>query len=68
MSCCREGFNLFDKDQRDNFFSKKYKPWGLMFIDTFMPLVCKVIGHKPYNAALFNEKEEIACKRCSRWL
>ncbi len=68
MGACREGFNLLNKFQRANFFSKKHKPWALMFHDTFWPLVCRVIGHKPYRPDKILEPKEWACKRCHTFL
>jgi hypothetical protein len=39
----------------------------LMFEDTFLPLWCKIVGHKKYIPDNNNPKE-IACKRCHMWV
>jgi hypothetical protein len=36
--------------------------------DTFMPYVCKIKGHKPYQTDKENEPNEWACKRCHRYI
>jgi hypothetical protein len=68
MGACREGFNLFNKYQRANFWAKKNKPWRLMLGDTLMPLICMVRGHDPYRPDKIIEPREWACKRCHKWL
>lgn len=68
MGACREGFNLFNKIQRQNFFRRKNKPWRLMFEDTFYPLICRLRGHAPYRPDKINDPRQWACKRCHQWL
>lgn len=68
MGACREGFNLFNKYQRANFWSKKNRPWRLMMSDTLLALTCKILRHKPYRPDKINDPREWACKRCHTWL
>ena len=69
MGAAREGFDLTNKFGRMNWNKRtwKQKPWRLMFEDTFMRFVCKVVGHDEYNAGDSGEVE-MACKRCHKWL
>ena len=69
MGACREGFDLTTKFGRMHWNKRSWneKPWRLMFEDTFMQFVCKVIGHNSYNAGDSGEVE-MACKRCHKWL
>lgn len=39
----------------------------LWWEDTFGPLVCWFLKHRPYNT-LANDPPEWACRRCHRWL
>ena len=38
----------------------------LTYDDTFMPLVCKILGHKPYQPVI--NEPEWACRRCHRFI
>ena len=40
----------------------------ITYDDTFMPLVCKLKGHKPYQPDAKYEPNEWACKRCHRYI
>jgi hypothetical protein len=69
----REGFDLFNKYQRQGFFEKfKGKPlpclhkipWKIMLSDTFIPWYCKVVGHRTYKT----DEGDTACNRCWRYV
>ena len=71
MGASRMGFNLLQKRGRENFIyvwerrHGAYKlDWQLVFEDTVMPLVCKVVGHSKY----FPDPNVPACKRCHNYL
>jgi hypothetical protein len=70
----REGYDLFTKVGREAFFRylKIGKFQGLMWEDTFMQLVCILIGHNIYNASDCHCgkdcKEEWACHRCHKYI
>lgn len=36
--------------------------------DTFMPFICKLKGHKPYQTDPFDEPNSWACNRCNRFI
>ena len=40
----------------------------LTYEDTFMPIFCKIKGHKPYQPDKVNDPDEWACKRCHRYI
>ena len=70
----REGYDLFTKvgwqnALRYNFGSNVRR---YMLTDTFMQLVCILIGHNIYNASDCHCgkdcKEEWACKRCHKYV
>ena len=70
MGACRESQNLFYHLKAKNY--KKF--WQLLkrfdkitYDDTFMPLVCKIIGHKEYVSDEWEDPVEFACKRCHRY-
>lgn len=65
----REGFDLTNKWGRYNWNKRTWnqKPWRLMFEDTFMQFVCKVIGHNEYISDPGGDGN-LACKRCHKWL
>jgi len=67
------------RETQDIFFYIKKKDFKRMFYyikhfnritydDTFMPLLCKVIGHKPYQPDAKYEPDEWACRRCHRYI
>lgn len=63
----REGFNLFSKYGRQHFQGKKLKhiPWKYVFIDTVLPQVCKLIGHRP----VYVKRDDFTyCRRCELYL
>lgn len=68
MTCaCRQSFNIFNQPKL--LFSKySWKGYNrkLMFEDSFMPIVCKIIGHNPYHPT--DCDSEIACKRCHKFI
>ena len=80
MGCSRQSLDLFalwrmskENPESKEFFRKAFwkalrNPTKLMFEDTFMHYICKIVGHKRYNSALANEKPEWACKRCHRYI
>jgi len=39
----------------------------MTYDDTFMPIICKIKGHKPYQQPNF-EPNEWGCKRCNRYI
>jgi hypothetical protein len=73
---CREGMNLFSKWGRKVFWRRfpKYIEWNLVYIDTFAPLICKILGHIPYFSEevlhdRFGRYEHLkVCKRCQHYL
>lgn len=40
----------------------------ITYEDTFMPIICKIKGHKPYQPDEKYEPDEWACKRCHRYI
>ncbi len=71
MGCSRE--------TRDLFFYIKRKHWSrswrliktfdrIAYEDTFMPLFCKIKGHKPYQTDKQYEPDSWACSRCNRYI
>jgi hypothetical protein len=79
MSTSRETCDLFwilrlarkypdnKKYYYDRFWSVIKHQRKLMFEDTFLPLWCKIVGHRKYTPDT-NEPKEIACKRCHKWV
>ena len=70
MGNCRRTQNIFFYLKRKDFksawiFIKNFDK--LSFEDSFMPIVCKIIGHKKYTPDKYCP-DEIACKRCHRFL
>lgn len=71
MGASRETQNIFFYIKR-----KQYKKtWSLIknfnritYIDTFMPIICKIKGHKPYKTEPELDSNEWACKRCHRYI
>jgi len=71
MGCGRETQNLFHYIKYKNW----NKTWKLIknfdritFDDTFMPLICKINGHKPYQPDKQYEPDSWACNRCHRYI
>lgn len=68
----REGYAVWNRHQRWNLL--RWRSWRnrwtrrLIFEDNVMPLVCAVVGHRPYNTSTIYEPPEHACARCHRWL
>lgn len=67
---CRESQNIFYHLKNKNV----KRVWYLIihfnkltYEDTFMPIFCKFIGHKPYLPDNDNPKEW-ACKRCHQYI
>jgi len=67
MGTCRETQSLFLLLKQKNY----RQVWYLLkrydkttHEDTFMPTVCKIRGHKPYQPDAKYEPDEWACKRC----
>lgn len=67
------------RETQDIFFYIKRKNYKRVFYlithfdkvtyeDTFMPIVCKIKGHKAYQPDAEHEPDEWACKRCHRWI
>lgn len=74
MGACRKGYRLYTRLGRRHFSEDfgfyRLRNWSwlrLVFEDTFMPLVCKFIGHAPYIPDR-NDPSESACRRCHSWL
>lgn len=68
--CSRESQNIFYHLKNKNV----KRVWYLIihfnkltYEDTFMPIFCKFIGHKPYLPDNDNPKEW-ACKRCHKYI
>ena len=71
MGCSRETQNLFRfiKDGNLNRFWYYLKRFNkLTYEDTFMPIVCKLVGHKKYIPEPELDPNDVACKRCHRWI
>jgi hypothetical protein len=81
MGACRENMNIFNKHSNSRRYiwlrflyrlrlKTKARPvnWRLVYEDSFMPMVCKLVGHKGYQPDPEWEPEEWACKRCHRFL
>lgn len=71
MGASRETQDLFRllkiKDyKRFWFWLKRYNK--TTHEDTWMPIICKIKGHIPYQPEPKFEPEEWACKRCHRWI
>ena len=73
MGACRQTQNLIFYIKRNNwkefwYFIKHFNK--ITFEDTFMPLICKLFGHKVIICDLIgdNSKVEYTCKRCHRYV
>lgn len=70
MSCCREGFDLFNKHGRRAFrrYFPNHVPWGLVWGDTFPQIICWIFGHDEKLATPEGcFPPEYACKRCYKF-
>ena len=59
----RQNFDLFEKYGYMNFKDKpwRYMPWKLVFMDTIIPLICRVVKHK----WIYHKKDNFTyCDRC----
>lgn len=68
MGASRQSQDIFKMLKKRNYsgawyFIKHFNK--LTYEDTFMPIVCKIKGHKPYEA---DEPNEWACKRCHTYI
>ena len=75
MGACRETQNIFYYLKNKNYKSDWYFTKSMIlkrdkttYEDTFMPIVCKIKGHKPYQPDPSFEPEDWACKRCHRYI
>lgn len=71
MVCSRESQDIFRRIKNKNYSGA----WYLIrhfdkttYEDTFMPIICKLFGHKPYQPDPNFEPNEWACKRCHRYI
>lgn len=68
---CREGYALWKPPHNWRALFRR-RTWRysrrLVFEDNLMPLVCAMVGHRPYNTSTIYEKPEHACQRCHSWL
>lgn len=71
MGACRESQNIFYFIKNKNW----KRTWHLIknfekmtYDDTFMPIVCKIKGHRPYLPDEFYEPNDWACKRCHKYI
>lgn len=71
MGACRESQNIFRMIK----YGEYKKAWYFIrhfnkvtYDDSFMPIVCKMFGHKPYQPDPNFEPDEWACKRCHRYI
>lgn len=70
MGACRESQNIFQRIKNKNYKGAWYliRHFNkLTYEDTFMPIICKIKGHKPYLPKHW-EPDEWACKRCHRYI
>lgn len=74
MAICRPSYRLYTLLGIRNFTKDvsigrlKNTAWTKMVMeDTFMPLVCWFVGHKPYMPDK-GESDDRACRRCHAWL
>ena len=69
MSSSRMGFDLFTiqgwKNARFVRFGlrRSCRFWSLVWGDTFLQIICKMKGHRPYDA-----DGQMACSRCRKYL
>lgn len=71
MGACRESQNIFriikyGEYKRAWHFIKHFDK--LTYEDSFMPIICKIIGHKPYQPDKENEPNEWVCKKCHKFI
>ena len=70
MGACRESQNIFYFIRNKNY----NRAWYLMvhfnkltYEDSFMPIFCKIFGHKKYVPDSYYPLE-VACKRCHQYI
>ena len=70
MGAAREGFDLFHKFGRRNFWRdlKLGRINNHVWRDTFGRFTCMVLGHKRYDSNAGGYPEEWACRRCCKFL
>lgn len=75
MGACRESQNIFLCLKKRYGKRELKRAWYLIchfnkttYEDTFMPIVCKIKGHKAYLPDAGNEPNDWACKRCHRYI
>lgn len=75
MATCRQSQNIFfyikNKEYKHALILTKEmitKRDKITYEDTFMPIVCKMKGHKAYLPDPKDEPNEWACKRCNRYI
>lgn len=78
MGACRETCNifyylrLFFKERKSSYLKRVWYLTRhfnkLTYEDSFMPIVCRIKGHKPYQPDAKYEPESWACKRCHRYI
>ena len=71
MGTCRESYSLFVRPK--SWFELRNWKWNikLMFEDTFMPIICKLIGHSLYITEIQDNPVKVtewACRRCHRFI
>ena len=70
MGAAREGFNLLHSAGRYHFSKRKWRcvPWRLVWIDTALPLMCRIVGHIEYDCSDPGERgTDFACRRCHQF-
>ena len=68
MGCSRMGYDLLSKQGIKNFMSRKRVDYRLVFEDTIMPLICKIVGHVEYHDDLMHDPGQTACRRCHHFI
>ena len=72
------GFDLLTPQGRSNFRQQAqsarrcgayaYPSARLVLGDTLLPLVCAVVGHRPYDSDRNGHWSELACLRCHHYI
>lgn len=71
MGCSRETQDLFRELREKRFwnFWRLIKRFDrITYEDTFMPIICKIFKHNPYQPEPEIDPTEWACKRCHRYI
>ena len=71
MGACRQSQDIFRMLKQKNYsgawyFIKHFDK--TTYEDSFMPIICKIKGHKAYQPDKDNEPNEWACKRCHTFI